>query len=53
MLVHGASLFCLLQVDKYVFPPTGSTGILVTPSHKLGHTFKFKVIHSKELVYSV
>jgi hypothetical protein len=31
------------QVDKYVFPPSGGGGYLVTPSHKLGHTFKFKV----------
>ncbi|CAM9270493.1 unnamed protein product, partial [Chrysoparadoxa australica] len=31
------------QVDKYTFPPCGSTGAsLVTPSHRLGHTFKFK-----------
>ncbi|CAM9821089.1 unnamed protein product, partial [Ectocarpus sp. 12 AP-2014] len=32
----------LLQVDKYTFPPSGATGYLVTPSHKLGRTFKFK-----------
>lgn len=30
------------QVDKYTFPPSGATGALVTPSHKLGRTFKFK-----------
>lgn len=30
------------QVDKYVFPPSGATGILVTPPHRLGNTFKFK-----------
>lgn len=30
------------QVDKYTFPPSGATGYLVTPSHKLGRTFKFK-----------
>ncbi|CAN0361265.1 unnamed protein product, partial [Ectocarpus fasciculatus] len=29
-------------VDKYTFPPSGATGYLVTPSHKLGRTFKFK-----------
>ncbi|CAN0056769.1 unnamed protein product, partial [Discosporangium mesarthrocarpum] len=29
-------------VDKYVFPPSGATGLMVTPSHKLKDTFKFK-----------
>lgn len=29
-------------MDKYTFPPSGATGYLVTPSHKLGRTFKFK-----------
>lgn len=29
-------------MDKYTFPPSGATGCLVTPSHKLGQTFKFK-----------
>ncbi|CAM9870910.1 unnamed protein product, partial [Choristocarpus tenellus] len=30
------------QVDKYVFPPSGATGMMVTPSHKFKDTFKFK-----------
>ncbi|CAN0291085.1 unnamed protein product, partial [Laminaria digitata] len=30
------------QVDKYTFPPTGATGRLATPSHKLQQTFKFR-----------
>jgi hypothetical protein len=30
------------QVDKYVFPPEGAGGVMVTPPHKLGSTFKFK-----------
>ena len=31
-----------MQVDKYTFPPTGATGRLATPSHKLQQTFKFR-----------
>lgn len=30
------------QVDKYTFPPAGTTGRLPTPSHKLNKTFKFR-----------
>mmetsp|Transcript_7887 Transcript_7887/g.11927 ORF Transcript_7887/g.11927 Transcript_7887/m.11927 type:complete len:686 (-) Transcript_7887:127-2184(-) len=30
------------QVDKYIFPPSGGKGLMVTPAHSLGHTFKFK-----------
>jgi hypothetical protein len=32
------------RVDKYVFPPKGSSGPLPTPPHSLAHTFKFKVL---------
>lgn len=31
------------RVDKYVFPPKGSSGPFPTPPHSLAHTFKFKV----------
>ena len=40
--IFSMASFFLPQVDKYVFPPSGATGYLVTPSHKLGQTFKFK-----------
>lgn len=29
-------------MDKYTFPPAGTSGRLATPSHQLNKTFKFR-----------